>query len=148
MVRTRSSWASLPEASEATFRIVPGRYRVILLPTGSDRDCAAVEEDLVLRDPGPTEVRLGSRPKAISVRVRLPRGASVRRASLRRSVPFPPIRAAIEADPDGLYRSPPLPPGRYRLQVWFDLGEKSVMRELDDLTPGAAPAEIDPSTPR
>jgi len=134
------------ESGELTGRFEPGRYRILATPGREVEGAGAVEVERDLTADGEVRVAFGEAPKFIRLDAKT--GDSVEFASMRieRTEPAVPEVSFWWFEREGDFlKSPPLPPGRYRLTLWYRPGpsEPWAQKKLEGLEPGGGAVEID-----
>jgi hypothetical protein len=130
-------------AAKATFSLVPGRYRILVVPF-EDQRVGAVELERAVGDAGTVRVTLSGEPSRIVLAPTLAAGHDILGVRAKRVSPAPSFGFSFAPD-EGHHRSQPLPPGRYELLIWVSLGQGSrvASRTLENVEPGGEPIPVD-----
>jgi hypothetical protein len=102
------------------FRVMPGAYRIVATPIRPDETAGASETELEIS--ASTEFRIPLAEKALRIRVtgNFPAGAQLTALQVRRTEPAEPaFDFWAQRDPDGNLATPGLPPGKYRLSIYW-----------------------------
>lgn len=134
------------EGREMKVNLLPGLYRILGLPAEEVTGSGATEYEHQITAGGEVEVELKTEVLRLIVRPNVPAGTRLGSVMLHRTEPSEPnVRYWFNEQEDGVFRSPPVPPGRYELGFWFRKpgADSWEYKEVRGIAPGTKVQDMD-----
>jgi protocatechuate 3,4-dioxygenase beta subunit len=131
---------------EIAFNVLPGLYRILASPARNVTDAGATEYEHQINGAGEVRVELKTEVARLLVKPNLPSGTKMGSVMLMRTEPDEPsVQFWFNDQEDGVFRSPPVPPGTYTLGFWFrgPDADSWEYKEIEGLEPGNKVREVD-----